>query len=113
MSSVELLPDDLPPEWLGIFTGFAFERKGLLSVREGKRLRKAAAAVLEHWQMSRFRSRELNGDQGNRIISRLSKIRRPLQARSLYDYLAKAPWRQGRCQRDETLLIAAYWATGT
>src|SRR5207244_2647100 len=49
LGAVEVLPDDLPDEWLEVFLGFALARKDLLSVRERKQLHKAAAAVLLHW----------------------------------------------------------------
>jgi hypothetical protein len=87
---VEVLPDDLPSEWLGVFFGFAFERKGLLSVRERKQLRRVAVAVLETWQTLHFPAHELSHEEAARVTDRLAKIRRLLQAKSLFAYLAKA-----------------------
>ena len=90
LGAVEVLPDDLPDEWLEVFLGFALARKDLLSVRERKQLHKAAAAVLLHWQTSRYPRRELDERHAEQIVERLSTLRRLLAARSLFDYLAKA-----------------------
>lgn len=89
MAAVEVLTDDLPPEWLGVMLGFAFDRRGMLSVRETKHLRKAAAAVLEHWQASRYPHREVGVVEAERLVTRLARLRRPLQPASLFAYLAK------------------------
>lgn len=89
MSAVEILTDDLPPEWLGVMVGFAFERRGMLSVRERRQLRKAAAAVLGHWQASRYPHREVGLQEAERLVTRLAGLRRPLQPASVFAYLAK------------------------
>ncbi len=86
---VEILTDDLPAEWLGIMLGFAFDRRGLLSVREGKRLRKAAEAVLGHWQSTKYPDHELSPETSRRVVTRLSQVRRPLQPSSLFAYIAR------------------------
>jgi hypothetical protein len=88
---IEIIPEDLPPEWLGVFLGFALCRKGVLSTQEQKRLSKAAVAVLGQWQVSkRFRKHELDEREVARIVKRLANMRRLLQAKSLFLYLAKA-----------------------
>jgi len=89
VTAVEVLTDDLPPEWLGVFLGFAFERHGMLSVRERKRLREAAGLVLSHWQATRYPAREVGLEGAARLIRRLSAVQRPLQPRSVFAYLAK------------------------
>ncbi len=86
---VEILPEDLPPEWLGVFLGFAFERRGVLSARERKQLRKSAAGVLAHWQASKFPAHELSEKEVEDAVARLSGVRRLLQGKSLFKYLAK------------------------
>lgn len=89
MTAVEALTDDLPPEWLGVLLGFAFERKELVSVRERRQFRKAAASVLGHWQASRYPHREIAPEAAERLVERLSGVRRPLQPKSVFAYLAK------------------------
>jgi hypothetical protein len=86
---VEILTDGLPPEWLGVMLGFAFDRRGLLSVRDGKLLWKVAEAVLGHWQSTRYPDRELSSQRSRRVISRLARMRRPLQPSSLFAYIAQ------------------------
>jgi hypothetical protein len=86
---VEILTDGLPSEWLGVMLGFAFDRRGLLSVRDGKLLRKVAETVLGHWQDTKYPHRELSSERGRRIVSRLAQMRRPLQPSSLFAYLAQ------------------------
>ncbi len=89
MAAVEVLTDDLPPERLGVMLGFAFDRRGMLSVRETKQLRKAAAAVLEHWRASRYPQREVGWEKARQLVTRLARLRRPLQPASVFAYLAK------------------------
>jgi hypothetical protein len=87
----EIIPEDLPPEWLGVFIGFAFERKGLLPVRDVKKLRRSAATVLEQWQSANYEGRgELTHAAANRIVHRLADMRRLLTKKSLFAYLAKS-----------------------
>jgi hypothetical protein len=86
---VEILSDDLPPEWLGVMLGFAFDRRGLLSVRDGKRLWRVAEAVFDHWQSTRYPHRELSPDTSRRVVSRLAQVRRLLQPSSLFAYVAR------------------------
>jgi hypothetical protein len=86
---VEILTDDLPPAWLGVMLGFAFDRRGLLSVRDGKLLRQVAAAVFDHWQGTRYPHRELAPDIARRVVRRLGGVRRLLQPASLFAYLAR------------------------
>ncbi len=86
---VEILTDDLPPEWLGVMLGFAFDRRGLLSVRDGKLLRQVAAAVFDQWQGTRYPHRELAPDIARRVVRRLGGVRRLLQPASLFAYLAQ------------------------
>jgi len=95
----EVLPDDLPPEWLGVFLGFAFKRRGILSVREERRLDRIASTVLEHWQATHYPSRELSRNQASRITARLAGMRRLLSKKSLFAYLSKATrevWTSGQ-----------------
>lgn len=89
MTAVEVLTDGLPPDWLGVFLGFALERKGLLSVREGKRLRKVVAVVLSRWQDVHHPRHEFNIEKAAQAVERLSRVRRLLQPKSLYQYVAK------------------------
>jgi hypothetical protein len=86
---VEILTDDLSPAWLGVMLGFAFDRRGLLSVRDGKLLRQVAAAVFDHWQGTRYPHRELAPEITRRVVSRLGRVRRLLQPASLFAYLAR------------------------
>ncbi|HZP35342.1 MAG TPA: hypothetical protein VFE48_02500 [Methylomirabilota bacterium] len=86
---VEILTDGLPPEWLGVMLGFAFDRRGLLSVRDGKRLRKVAEAVLSHWQSTKYPHRELSAETARRVVGRLARLRRPLQPASVFAYIAR------------------------
>ncbi len=90
MTAVEVLTDGLPPDWLGVFLGFALERKGLLSVRERKRLRKVGAAVFSQWQSVYYPQRELQTGEASEAVGRLSRVRRLLQPKSLYQYLGKS-----------------------
>jgi hypothetical protein len=90
MTAPEVLPDDLPPEWLGLFVGFTLARKGLLSVRETKRLWHVAATVLESWQATRFPRYELRHDDAVQVVDKLATMRRLLGKESLFAYLAKA-----------------------
>ncbi len=99
---VEVLTDDLPPEWFGVMLGFAFERRGVLSVREKKQLHKAARAVFDFWQETHYPDREIMPDRTSLIVSRLGHVRRLLQPKSLFAYLAnltrgrRASGRRGR-----------------
>jgi hypothetical protein len=86
---VEILTEDLPPAWLGVMLGFAFDRRGLLSVRDGKLLRQVAAAVFDHWQGTRYPHGEHAPDLTRRVVSRLGGVRRLLQPASLFAYLAR------------------------
>jgi hypothetical protein len=86
---VEILTDDLPPEWLGVMLGFAFDRRGLLSVRDGKLLRKVAAAVFDHWQNTKYRDHEVSPKTTQLVVARLSQVRRLLQPSSLFAYVAR------------------------
>ena len=86
----EVLPDDLPPEWLGLFLGFVLSRKNLLAVREEKRLRTVAAGVRENWLAMRFPRYELTGQAAAEVADRLATMRRLTGAESLFAYLAKA-----------------------
>ncbi len=89
VTAAEVLTDDLPPEWLGVFLGFAFERQGMLSVRECKQLQQAAGLVLSHWQATRYPEREVGPEGAARLIRRLAAVQRPLQPKSVFAYLAK------------------------
>jgi hypothetical protein len=86
---VEILSDDLPPEWLGVMLGLAFDRRGLLSVRDGKLLQNVAAAVLDHWQSTRYPDHELSPETSRQVVSRLGQVRRLLQPSSLFAYVAR------------------------
>ncbi len=86
---VEILTDDLAPEWLGVMLGFAFDRRGLLSVRDGKLLRKVAAAVFDHWQNTKYRDHEVSPKTSQLVVARLSQVRRLLQPSSLFAYVAR------------------------
>jgi hypothetical protein len=86
---VEILTDDLAPEWLGVMLGFAFDRRGLLSVRDGKLLRKVAAAVFDHWQNTKYRDHEVSPKTSQLVVARLSQVRRLLQPSSLFAYIAQ------------------------
>jgi hypothetical protein len=89
MTVIEALTDGLPPDWLGVFLGFALERKGVLSVRERKRLRKVAAAVLSQWQVVYYPRRELDVQEATNVVKRLIRVRRLLQPKSLFKYVGK------------------------
>jgi hypothetical protein len=89
LGPVEILTDDLQPEWLGVMLGFAFDRRGLLSVRDGKRLRKVAAAVLDQWQSTRYPDRDIAPKTTQLIVTRLRSVRRLLQPASLFAYLRR------------------------
>lgn len=86
---VEILTDDLPPGWLGVMLGFAFDRRRLLSVRDGKRLRKVAGAVFDHWQRTRYPGREISPKTTQLIVGRLARVRRLLQPASLFAYVGQ------------------------
>jgi hypothetical protein len=86
---VEILTDDLSPAWLGVMLGFAFDRRGLLSVRDGKLHRQVTAAVFDHWQGTRYPHRAFAPELTRRVVSRLGRVRRLLQPASLFAYLAR------------------------
>lgn len=89
LGPVEILTDDLPPEWLGVMLAFAFDRRGLLSVRDGKRLRKVAATVFDHWQSTHYPDREISPKLTQLIGTRLGQVRRLLQPASLFAYVRR------------------------
>jgi len=89
LGPVEILTDDLPPEWLGVMLAFAFERRGLLSVRDGKHLRKVAATVFDHWQRTRYPDSESSPKLTQLMSTRLGHVRRLLQPASLFAYVRR------------------------
>ncbi len=89
LGPVEILTDDLPPEWLGVMLAFAFDRRGLLSVRDGKHLRKVAATVFDHWQSTHYPDREISPKLMRLMSTRLGHVRRPLQPASLFAYVRR------------------------
>jgi hypothetical protein len=86
---VDVLTDNLPPEWFGVMLGFAFERRGVLSVREKKQLHRTAAIVFEASQTTPYPNRDIMPRQTSLIVDRLAKLRRLLQPASLFAYLAQ------------------------
>ena len=93
---VEILTDDLAPEWLGVMLGFAFDRRGLLSVRDRKLLGNVSTAVFDHWQSTRYPDREVSPETSRRVVSRLATVRRLLQPSSLFAYVAQLTRRRYR-----------------
>ncbi len=88
LTPIEVLTDDLPPDWFGVMLGFAFERRGVLSVRDRKHLHRAAQAVFDHWQATHYPNREILRKRASLIVARLADVRRLLQPSSLFAYLA-------------------------
>ena len=85
-----ILPDDLPHEWLGVFFAFAFERSGLLSAREARKVHSHATTVLEHWQARHYPRHELSRAAASDVIGRVARMRRLLSRKSLFSYLEKS-----------------------
>jgi hypothetical protein len=96
LTPVDVLTDDLPPEWFGVMLGFAFERRGVLSVRERGQLRRATTAVFDVWQTTRYPDREIMPERTSLIVDRLTNLRRLLQPASLFAYLAQLTRRHRR-----------------
>ncbi len=102
LTPVDVLPDDLPPEWFGVMLGFAFERRGVLSVRDTKQLHRAAHAVFDRWQATHYRTRAVMPDRTALIVGRLANLRRLLQPASLFAYIAQLTRSHGQRRRGQS-----------
>ena len=102
LTPVDVLPDDLPPEWFGVMLGFAFARRGVLSVRDTKQLHRAAHAVFDRWQATHYPTRAVMPDRTSLIVGRLANLRRLLQPASLFAYIAQLTRSDGHRRRGQS-----------